>query len=187
MKQHLCPLLLLIYFAFSSRESGIDAMGNWWEKPSIFHGVGDKIRWESDGKKYPYFGGKYGYQFPRLSQFDGFRCIFQCYGKFMGKPKHFPCDEVSYRMGIWLSKCTPTMGKVWVPISQAFPGFCYIFPCYEKLMGKHMYFSYDEIYNWVRILWKKSTHAMVKVWELISEALPILWFLLNFPMLLEII
>ena len=71
-------------------------------------------------KKVPILWGKYGYQFPRLSQFNGFHCIFQCYGKLMGKPKHFPCDEVYYRMGIWLEKSTNTMGKVCVPISQPF-------------------------------------------------------------------
>ena len=99
MKLDPCLLLLLIYPAFSSSVSGINGVGNCWKKPCNFRGVGDTIGWESDGKKYPYFGGKCGHQFHRLSQFDGFCCIFQCYGKLMGKPKHFPCDEV-YRMGI---------------------------------------------------------------------------------------
>ena len=71
-------------------------------------------------KKVPILWGKYGYQFPRLFQFDEFRCIFQWYGKLMGKRKHFPCDEVYYRMVIWLEKCTHTMAKMWVPISQTF-------------------------------------------------------------------
>ena len=161
----------------------------------IYHRIG--IWW----KKVRILRGKYGYQFPRLSQFDGFRCIFQCYGNLMGKPKHFPCDEVYYKMGIWLKKCTHTIGKVWVLISQvvlirwvlldffvlweidgkthAFPimmkytigwesdgkkvpklwkkydyqflmfspyyGFCCIFPCYGKLVGKPKHFPYDEI------------------------------------------
>ena len=137
-------------------------------------------------KKVPILRGKCGYQFPRLTQIDGLCCIFQCYGKLMGKPKHFPYDEVYYRMGIWLEKCICAIGKVWVPISQAFPGFCCIFPCYGKLMEKPMYFSCDGIYYGMGILMEKSTHTMEEVWELISQALPIWWFLLNFPMLLEI-
>ena len=46
----------------------------------------------------------------------------------MGEPKHFPFDEVYYRMGIWLEKCTHTMGKVRVPISQAFHRILLHFP-----------------------------------------------------------
>ena len=34
------------------------------------------------------------------------------HGKLMGKTKHFPCDEVYYRMRIWLEKYTDTMQKV---------------------------------------------------------------------------
>ena len=64
IKLHLCPLLLLIYFAFSPSLSGIDAMRNWCEKLCIFHGLGDNIGWESDEKKYPYFGENMGTNFP---------------------------------------------------------------------------------------------------------------------------
>ena len=112
MKLHPCPLLLLICFTFSS------SIWNWcygklmgkamhfpWGR--IYHRM--EIWW----KKVPILWGKYGYQFPRLSQFDGFRCIFQCYGKLMG---------------IWLVKCTHTMGKACVPISQAFASVLLNFP-----------------------------------------------------------
>ena len=137
-------------------------------------------------KKVPVLWRKYGYQFPRLSQFDGFCCIFQCYGKLMGKPKHFSGDEVYYRMGIWLEKRSHTMGKVWVPISQAFPCVLSHFPMLWEIDGETraflIWWSIPQDEN----LMEKSTHTMEKVWELISQALPIRQFLLDFPMLLEI-
>ena len=42
-------------------------------------------------------------------------------------------------------------------------GFCYIFPCYGKLMGKPMHFPYAEVYHWMRIEWEKSSQTMGKV------------------------
>ena len=41
-----------------------------------------------------------GNQFPKLSPFDGFGCLFPGYGKLMRKHMHFPCDEVYHKMGI---------------------------------------------------------------------------------------
>ena len=38
-----------------------------------------------------------------------------------------------------------------------------IFPCYEKLMGKPMYFPCDEVYHRMRIGWEKSIRTMGKV------------------------
>ena len=92
MKFHPCPLLLLICLAFSSSVCEIDAMGNWWEKPYIFHGLNGKATHFPWGKGYhrtriwwkKVLSEEYGYHFPRLSQFDGLCCIFQCYGKLMG-------------------------------------------------------------------------------------------------------
>ena len=52
------------------------------------------IGWESDGKKLPILWEKYDYQSPRFSPCDSFCCVFQCYGKWMGKPKHFPHHEI---------------------------------------------------------------------------------------------
>ena len=60
--------------------------------------------------------GKNGYQYPRLFQFDGFHCIFPCYGKLMGKPIYFTYYEVYHRM--W--KKHPYYGK---SMSTNFPGF----------------------------------------------------------------
>ena len=121
-------------------------MGIWWKKIPIL--------WE-----------KSGYQFSRLSQFDGFRCIFQCYGKLMGKPKHFPCDEVYYRMGIWLEKCTHTMGKVWVPISQDFPRVLLHFPVLWEIDGETHAFLICWSIPQDGGLMENSTHTMKKVRE----------------------
>ena len=102
------------------------------------------------------------------------------------KPKHFPCDEVYYSMGIWLEKCTHTMGKVWLPISQAFSRVLLHFPVLWEIDGEtHAFFMWWGIpEDWY--IMEKSTHTMEKIWELISQALPIWWFLLNFLMLLQI-
>ena len=137
-------------------------------------------------KKVSILWGKHGYQFPRLSQFDGFRCIFHCYGKLIGKPKHFSCIEVYYRKEIWLEKRTHTIWKVWVPISQAFRWILLHFPVLSKVNGETRAF-----FIWWSIpqdgnLMEKSTHTMEKVWELITQALPIWCLLLNFAMLLKI-
>ena len=64
---------------------------------------------------------KSDYQFPRLSPYHGFCCIFPYCGEFIGKPIHFPYAEVCHRMGIGWEKSTHTMGKVWLSISQTFP------------------------------------------------------------------
>ena len=55
---------------------------------------------------------KSDYQFPRLSSYHGFCCIFPYCGEFIGKPIHFPYAEVCHRMGIGWEKSTHTMGKV---------------------------------------------------------------------------
>ena len=59
--------------------------------------------------------------FPGSPYYDEFCCIFLYYGKLMGKPMHFPYEEVYHRMGIVWGKITHSMGKVWVPISQVHP------------------------------------------------------------------
>ena len=96
-------------------------MGNWWENPCISNMTKYIIGWESDGKEVLILWEKYDYQFPRFSPYNRFCCIFPYYGKLMGKPMHFPYDEVYHRMGIRWEKSTHTMGKVWLPISQVFP------------------------------------------------------------------
>ena len=76
-------------------------MGNWWENACISHMMKYTIGWKSDGKKkVPILWEKSDFQFPRFSPYDGFCCNFSYYGKLMGKPTHFPYDEVYHRMGI---------------------------------------------------------------------------------------
>ena len=106
---------LMVFAEFSH------AIGNWLENSYISHVMKSTIGWESNGKKAPILWEKYEYQFPRSSSYNGFCCIFPYYGKLMGKPMHFPYDEVYHRMGIRWEKSTHTMGKVWLPISQVFP------------------------------------------------------------------
>ena len=154
-------------------------------KPCIFDGVGDNIGWESDGKKYPYFMESMGTNFPRSLYSMDF-AAFSTNGKLMGKPKHFSCDEVYYRMGIWLEKYTHTMEKVWVPISQAFPWVLLHFTVLWEIDGEtHAFLIWWSIPQDGNLM-EKSTHTMEKVWELITQALPIWCLLLNFAMLLKI-
>ena len=70
------------------------SMGNWWENSCFSHMMKYTIRRESDGKKIPILWEKYDYQFPRFYPYDGFYCIFPCYGKLIGKPMNFPYDEI---------------------------------------------------------------------------------------------
>ena len=85
----------LMFFAESFHTTG-----NLLEKPYISHVMKSTIGWESNEKKAPILWEKYEYQFPRSSPYDGFCWIFLCYGKFMGKPMHFPCNEIYQRIGI---------------------------------------------------------------------------------------
>ena len=96
------------------------------------------IEWESNGKKASIILEKYEHQFPRFSPYVEFCCIFLCYGKLMGKPLHFPYDEVYRRMGIVWGKSTHTTGKVWVPISQVHPirRVLLHFPIISKIDGE---------------------------------------------------
>ena len=68
--------------------------GTWCENSCISHVMKYTIEWESDGKKEPILWEKYGYQSPRFYPYDGFCCIFPCYGILMRKPMHFPYDEI---------------------------------------------------------------------------------------------
>ena len=117
-------------------------------------------------RKVPILWGKYECQFPRLSQFNGFRCTFQCYGNWWGNLSisHVICDEVYYRLGIWLGKCTHTMGKVWLPISQAFPRFFLHFPVPLEIDGAtHAFLKCWRIPQNENLM-DKSTYSVEKVW-----------------------
>ena len=114
------------------------AVENLWGNPYISHMLKYTIGWELDGKKAPILWEKYDYQFPRLSPYHGFCCIFPYCGKFMGKPMHFPYAEVYHRMGIGWEKSTHAMGKVWVSISQTFPipWVLLHFPVLQEIYGE---------------------------------------------------
>ena len=167
-------ILLLVPACLELMLWEIDGKSHAFSMGKRYHRMG--IWW----KKVPMLWGKYGYQFPRLFWFDGFRCIFQYYGELMGKRKHFPCDEVNYRMRIWLEKCTHTMAKIWVPISQTFAKVLLHFPVLWEIDGKtHAFLIWWSIPKDGNLM-EKSTHTMEKVWGLISQALPIWCFSLNF-------
>ena len=87
----------------------------------ISHMMKYTVGWESYGEKSPILWEKYEYQFPRFTPYEGFCCISPYYEKMMGKPMHFPYDEVCHRMGIGWEKSTHTMGKVWLSVSQTYP------------------------------------------------------------------
>ena len=141
------PSSSLIYFAFSSSVSGIDAMGNWWEKPCIFHGVGYTIGWKSDGRKYPYFGESMGTNFPGSLNSMDFAAFSNAMGNWWG---NLSISHVMKYITGWESgwRNAPIL---WEKYEYQFPrlsqGFCYIFSCYGKLMGKPMHFSYAEVYH----------------------------------------
>ena len=95
------------------------------------HVVKYTIEWKSGGRKVPIIWGKYGYQFPRLCQFDGFCCIFLCYGKLMGKPCIF--QVMKYTIG-WKSN-GKKVSILWKNHEHQnlrrslYDGFCWIFSC----------------------------------------------------------
>ena len=85
---------LIVFAEFSH------AIGNWLKYPYISYVMKSTIGWQSNGKNALILWEKYEYQFLRSSPYDGFCWIFSCYGKLMGKPIHFPCNEEYRRMGI---------------------------------------------------------------------------------------
>ena len=68
--------------------------GNFWGNPCISHMLKYTTGWELDGEKAPIQWEKHDYRFPRLSPNHGFCSIFPYCGKFMGKPMHFPYDDI---------------------------------------------------------------------------------------------
>ena len=69
--------------------------GKFMRKPMPFPYAEVYHRIEIGWKKAPILWEKYGYYFPRLSLYHGFCCIFPECQKFMGKPMHFPYDDIS--------------------------------------------------------------------------------------------
>ena len=67
---------------------------NWWGNPCISHMLKYTTEWESDWKKAPILWEEYDYWFPRLSPYHVFCCNFSYCEKCMGKPMHFPYDDI---------------------------------------------------------------------------------------------
>ena len=112
--------------------------GNWWGNPCISHLMKYTIGWGSYGEKSPILWEKYKYQFPRFIPYERFCCIFSYYQKLMGKPMHFPHNEVYHRMGNWMGKKHPSYGKSMSIIFPDFPhtmGFIAFFRTMGNLWG----------------------------------------------------
>ena len=122
-------------------------MRNWWEKSCIFHGVGDTIGWESYGIKYPYFGESMDTNFTGSLNSMDFAGFSNAIGNWWGNL------SISHMMNFiteWKSgwRNAPILWEKYeYQFPRLSPGFCYIFPCYGKLMGKPMHFSYIEVYH----------------------------------------
>ena len=138
-------------------------MRNWWGNPCISHMMKYTIGWESNGKKAPILWEKYEYQFPWLSPYHEFCCIFPYCGKFMRKPMHFPYAEVYHRMGIRWEKKHPYYRK---SMSISFPDFPHTmgFVAFSLTVGN---------------LWGNPylSHMMKYTigWELDGKKAPMLW------------
>ena len=140
------------------------------------------------GKKHPYYGKSMSINFPDFSHTMGFVAFSHTVGNLWENP----CISrmMKYTIG-WESdgKKAPIL---WEKYEYQFPrlspyhGFCYIFPCCGKFMGKPIHFPYAEVYHRMGIGWEKSTHTMGKVWLSISQAFLIPWVLLHFPVLWEV-
>ena len=90
------------------------ATGNWWENSCISCVMKYTIGQEFNMRKVTILWEKYEYQFPRFSSYDGFYCIFPCYGKMMGKPMHlFPLwwDSLVFSCAFFLSSCFQLKSK----------------------------------------------------------------------------
>ena len=122
---------------------------------------------ESNGKKAPIVWETYEHQFRRFSPYDEFCCIFLYYGKLMGKPMYFPCDEVYYRMGIRWEKNTHTMVKVWVSVSQTFtiPWVLLHFPVLREIYGETHAFPIW----WHRLIFSCAKESWTKTDAIVSN------------------
>ena len=73
---------------------------NVWENPRISHVIKYTIGSGSNGRNEPILLEKHEYQFPRISPYYEFCCIFPYCDNCMGKCMHFPYGELYHRMGI---------------------------------------------------------------------------------------
>ena len=131
------------------------AMKNWRENPCISHMVKYTAGWESNCEKSSYYGKSMGTNFPGFPHSMGFTA-FSIIWEIHEKTHAFPIWWSIPHDGNLIEK-TPKLWKLygnqflrfspfrWVLLS--FPILYYLFPCYRKLMRKHMHFPYDEVYR----------------------------------------
>ena len=140
------------------------------------------------GKKHPYYGKSMVIEVPDFPSTMGFVAFSLAVGNLWGNPciSHMLKNTIRWESN---EKKAPIL---WEKYEYQFPrlspyhGFCYIFPCCGKFMGKPIHFPYAEVYHRMGIGWEKSTHTMGKVWVSVSQTFSIPWVLLRFPVLWEI-
>ena len=156
------------------------AIRNWWEKPCISHMVKFTIRCESDGGKVPIFWGKNRYQFPRLSQFHGFRCSFPCYGKSMENPIIAHIIKCTTGCESNRKKAPILWGKYEYefPRFPTYDGFCRIYPGTNFIGFSHS-MGFPAISHAMGDWWENPciSHMMKYTtgWEYNGKKAPILW------------
>ena len=121
-------------------------MRNWWGTPCISHMMKYTIGWESNGKKYPYYGKSMS-NFPDFPHTMGFVAFSHTVGNLCGNP--YISHMLKYTIG-WESngKKEPMLWEKYdcgFPRLSPYHGLCCIFLYYEKFMGKPMHFQYDDI------------------------------------------
>ena len=109
VKLHLCPLLLLIYFALNSSMPGIDISFFQKKKKRVYLTAFSVFSFK-ESPNFETSRNNHTVEKQYESSQGGFCCIFKCYLKLMGKTMHFPCGEVYHKMGIWWKKSTHMLG-----------------------------------------------------------------------------
>ena len=124
------------------------AMKNWRENPCISHMVKYTAGWESNCEKSSYYGKSMGTNFPGFPHSMGFTA-FSMIWEIHEKTHAFPIWWSIPQDGNLIEK-TPKLWKLYGNQFLRFSpldGFYYLFPCYRKLMRKHMHFPYDVVYR----------------------------------------
>ena len=111
-------------------------------------------------KNRPYYGKSRNTKFPGSCHTMGFVAFFCTMENWWG----IPC--ISYLMKYKWESYGESYGEkapiLWKKYEYQFPssphamGFCYIFPYYEKLMGKPVHFPYNKVYHRMGIYEKKA-------------------------------
>ena len=139
------------------------------------------------GKKKPYYKKSTSINFLEFPYTMGFLAFSITVRNIWG----IPCIShmMKYTVGWWSNgKNEPSL---WERYEYKFPrlypyhGFSCIFQYCGKCVGKPIHFSYTEVCHMMGLGWQTSIHILGKVLVLISQAFPIPWILLHFPVLWE--